>query len=194
MNFHLPLFLYYLGTCRLFFHWAYSKITFLAKTWEWRMLYLSFLDILSVFVQLSTKMQTHSSCFVILVDAKLHWDLHLDCVHLISREEGTRRQRISRETELPDCSGMVGHKGKKKQHSDWKLAAKLICIARWNHKFKNWLRMTLQKLRLLNSPAVLLKTHRTFLKYFYKAAQWVVLTIWLDEERRGIDKKYQAPA
>ena len=61
---------------------------------------------------------THSSCFVILVDAKLHWDLHLDCVHLISREEGTRRQRISRETELPDCSGMVGHKGKKKQHSD----------------------------------------------------------------------------
>ena len=137
---------------------------------------------------------THSSCFVILVDANLHWDLHLDCVHLISREEGTRRQRISRETELPDCSGMVGHKGKKKQHSDWKLAAKLICIARWNHKFKNWLRMTLQKLRLLNSPAVLLKTHRTFLKYFYKAAQWVVLAIWLDEERRGIDKKYQAPA
>ena len=140
------------------------------------MFYPSILDKLSVFVQLSTQIQTKSSCFVILVDAKLHWGLHLDCVHQMSREEGTRRQRISRETELPDCSGMVvGHKGKKKQHSDWKLSSKLICIARWNHKFKNWCRMTLQKLRLLNSPAVhapvLLKTHRTtFLKYFYKAA------------------------
>ena len=138
------------------------------------MFYPSSLEKLSVFVRLPTQIQTKSSCFVILVDAKLHWDLHLDCVHQMSREEGTRRQRISRETELPDCSGMVGHKGKKKQYSDWKLSSKLICIARWNHKFKSWLRMTLQKLRLLNSPAVhasvLLKTHRTFLKYFYKAA------------------------
>ena len=54
-----------------------------------------------------TQIQTHSSCFVILVDAKLHWGLHLDCVHQMSREEGTRCQRISRETELPDCSGMA---------------------------------------------------------------------------------------
>ena len=44
--------------------WMEALLTLWQQNWEWRMIYSSILKKKSVFVQLSTKIQTYSSCLV----------------------------------------------------------------------------------------------------------------------------------